>query len=407
MNQLEVSNKPAFLEVGFRPFFLGASAFAIVSIAIWVLIYLDGINLSTAPLSILQWHAHEMIYGYALAVIAGFLLTAVENWTGRPTSRGASLLWMFLLWCAARVLYLPGVSYPAVAGILDLLFLSLLAFFLVRPVVSNRQWSHMAVLGKLVLLLGFSVVYWLGVIGKLDNGVNLGIYGGLLLVISLVLTIGRKVIPFFIERGVGYPVTLRNSKVLDLSSLILFVGFFVLELGGFRGMLQGYVALALFAVNTARLWGWHTPGIWNKPLLWGLYFAYCFICLGFLLFFCAAVFSVSRFIAIHALAFGGIGVITMSMMARVALGHTGRSVGAPPRAVSWMLMVLIAGAGLRVIPPLIDSGHYSLWIGLSALLWIVAFSLFLRTYAPMLIQRRADSARTSPEVNPFTTPDKK
>ena len=380
----------ALLDIGFRLFFLGAAVYAVISVAVWTGVYVFGFEINTGSVSIIQWHAHEMIYGYSLAVIAGFLLTAVRNWTGLSTSEGLPLLLMFCFWCGARMLYLFGTEFLMLAGILDLMFLSQLSLSVIVPVVRKKQWVRMAVLSKVVLLFVFSALFVLGTQGWVSNGVKLGIYGGFYLVIGLILTFGRKVIPFFIERGVGYPVTVFNSRWFDLTSMALFVLFFFLELLGAPNQCSAYTALGLCIVNSLRLAGWHTRGIWAKPLLWGLYLSYCFICLGFLLYFLAYQLNISKFIAIHALAFGGIGNITLSMMSRVALGHTGRNISNVPITVPLSFLLLITGSILRVILPLLNPGHYVAWIGLSQFLWIAAFMVFLWTYTPILLRPRVD-----------------
>lgn len=380
----------ALLNLGFRPFFLGAAIFAALSVVAWTLVYTLAVPLSTAPLTPFQWHAHEMIYGYSLAVIAGFLLTAVRNWTGRDTLNGTPLLGLFSLWAAARLAMLFGTTLIELAALLDILFILALIAAVAEPIVRARMWKQMAILSKLVLLGAGSVVFYLGSLGYLAPGAHWGIYGGLYLVIGLILTMGRRVIPFFIERGVGYPVELFNSKWLDISNLVLFLALFVVELFIADKTLVPWLAGALFALNAVRLAGWHTPGIWKKPLLWSLYLAYAFIVAGFLLLMLSGFTGVSRFVAIHGFAYGGIGLITLSMMVRVSLGHTGRDIHSPPRAARYALLALSLGAVLRVLMPVALPGYYLTWVAASQLLWIVAFAALAAVLLPMLTAPRPD-----------------
>jgi uncharacterized protein involved in response to NO len=370
--------------LGFRCFFLGAGLFAVFSKSIWSLLYLVQMPFAFESISATQWHAHEMIYGYSLAVIAGFLLTAVRNWTGVQTISGKPLIALFSIWLLARLLFLFGTSNMLVVAIVDILFSLLLFVAVSYPVVKVKQWKQIAVLSKIFLLVACNICFYLGAAGELATGINIGLYGGLYLVIGLILTIGRRVIPFFIEVGVGYPVKLHNARWLDISSLVLFLGFFISELFLNNSLLSAWLALGVFAVNAMRLVGWHTHGIWQKTLLWSLYLSFWFICFGFLLFAGVHYFGVSKYLAIHAFAYGGIGVVTLSMMSRVSLGHTGREVNQHSVLIRYALLMMLAGAVIRVVLPLFNIIDYSVVIGLSQLLWILSFLLFVGVNWPIL-----------------------
>jgi len=380
----------ALLSLGFRPFFLGAAVFAVIAIAAWTLVYTLALPLPLEMLPAFKWHAHEMIYGYSLAVIAGFLLTAVRNWTGMETLTGMPLLGLVALWAGGRIAMLFGTGLAAAAAVLDVAFVFSLAGAVVVPLVRARLWKQMGILSKLVLMGVGSLAFYLGVYGYLDPGVHWGVYGGLYLVVGLVLTMGRRVIPAFIERGVGYPVSLFNAKWVDIASLVLFVALFIVELFVRSPIAAAYLGAALFAVNLVRLAGWHTPGIWKKPLLWSLYVAYAFIVLGFLLLALSGFAGTSKFLAIHSFAYGGIGIITSSMMVRVSLGHTGRDVHNPPAAAAYALLVLTAGALVRVLAPLVWPAHYAEWVAVSQVLWLVAFIALVAILFPILKAPRLD-----------------
>ena len=395
---MHISEKPepknisgfALFELGFRAFFLGAGLLAIVSISLWSAIYLFGFSLPMDGLSKFQWHAHEMIFGYTLAVITGFLLTAVKNWTGIHPMNSSLLSFLFALWFSVRLCFIFAGNYLWIAAWLDLLFSIILLAAVCRPIIIKKQWKQLAIVSKLLLILGFNGLFYAGVLGWLEQGVFWGIYGGLYLVLGLILTMGRRVIPSFIKSGVGYPVSLFNSKWLDISSLVLFLGFFISELFLRNQALSAYLSLALFAVNGFRLLGWHTIGIWRKSLLWSIYLSFWFITFGFLLFAASYWFAVSPYLSIHAFAYGGVGLITIGMMSRVSLGHTGRNVAEPPEAVGYGIGLLLLGALVRVVMPLIAVDHYTLWIGLSQLFWVAAFVVFLVVYTPILIKPRLE-----------------
>jgi hypothetical protein len=213
---------------------------------------------------------------------------------------------------------------------------------------------------------------------------------GLFLIVGLILFMGRRVIPFFIEVGVGYPVKLFNSNWLDVSIILFYIAFFIEEVLVRNPWMVALTSMGLFVANSVRLAGWHTKGIWKKPLLWSLFIAFIWINLGFLLLAVNVFLNLPNIVVIHAFSVGGIGVVILSMMARVTLGHTGRNVQNPPKAVAIALMVLVAGAVVRVIAPLVAESHYVVWVAASQVLWIAAFSIFIATCFPMLVKPRTD-----------------
>ena len=384
------TSKMAVLNLGFRPFFLGAAIFAIVSMALWMGVYVLQLPLPITRISTFQWHAHEMIYGFAMAVIAGFLLTAVKNWTGVQTLYGFGLLGLFALWALPRILFLFGTPWLFIAGFFDLLFALCLIGSILYPIVKVKQWKQLGIIVVLVLLATANGSFYLGAVGLMDQGVFFGIQGGLFLIIGLILIIGRRVIPFFVEVGVGYRVKLSNSKRLDVAIIVLYIAFLIAEVVVRNPWMVAVTALGLLIANSARLVGWHTIGIWRKPLLWSLFVSFIWINLGFLLLAINIFLNLPNIVVLHAFSIGGIGLMILSMMARVTLGHTGRNVQDPPRAVPIFLVILIIGALFRVIAPLMAENYYVIWVAISQILWIAAFLLFIITYFPMLVKPRVD-----------------
>jgi uncharacterized protein involved in response to NO len=381
----------AFLSRGFRPFFLGASVFAIVTMASWLSVYHFGLRLSLDGLSIFQWHAHEMLFGYAMAVIAGFLLTAAWSWTDQETASGAGLALIFALWVLARILMINGTGYILYAAAADLAFMAGLAMAVARPIIKVRQKRQAMVLLLVFLLTAANLLFYLGVIGAVDQGVYLGIQGGLYLVLGLVLFMGRRVIPFFTERGVGYPVELKNSRRNDIATFILFPAFMVSEIFFQRHVAGALIAAGLFVSNSIRVHGWHTLGIWQKPPIWGLFVSFLMINLGFLLRALMPVTALPDYLHIHAFTVGGIGVVTMSMMARVTLGHTGRNIYRAPGLMAVLLACIVLTALIRVFFPLFDPANYQLWIVVAGIMWMISFSLFSIIFIPMLLKPRYPS----------------
>jgi len=394
MIQIQSSSKTyktAFLHLGFRPFFAGAALFALVSMSIWLAIYEFGFYVELKTLPTVLWHSHEMIYGYSMAVIAGFLLTAVRNWTGVMTLNGIGLLLIFLLWLAARVLhFIPHSLVVVITPIVDLLFMSSLVVAVAIPVIKVRQWKQAGILALLVLLTLGNALFYLSIAGLVRLSPQFGLYLGFYLILAMVFIMARRVVPFFIEKGAGYEVQLNNWLWLDVLSLILFGVFAVSDLIWPNQLFVSLVAGLLFVLHSIRLVQWHTSGIWRKPLLWVLYLAYGFITLGFALKAAVYLIGLSPFIALHAYSVGGVGMLTIGMMSRVALGHTGRSVFEPPRILTLVFSLMLLAAIFRVVMPLISMSQYTLWVGVSQALWISSFVIFSFVYIPMLIKPRID-----------------
>lgn len=378
--------------LGFRPFFLAGALYAVVVVALWFWLYhLDATLLRQPGLSPIVWHGHEMIYGYALAVIAGFLLTAVRNWTGVQTLHGSGLLALAGVWMLARFMPFIGTAWSLpLMALFDIAFLLWLTLELLRAVVKVRQWPQLGVVAKVAFLLLGNIFYYLGMSGHLASGVQWGLYTGLYIILSLVLLMGRRVIPFFIEKGVGYPVTLTNRKWVDMASLLLMLVLWLVDVFTGYAWLTALVAATLFVLHTIRLAGWYTAGIWQKPLLWVLYLAYIWIIVGFAMRTLSAMGMINPLIAVHAFAYGGIALITLGMMARVSLGHTGRNVFDPPALLAPIFLLLFIGSLARVVLPLLFPQWYAQWIGAAQILWIIPFALFSWLYAPMLVQPRVD-----------------
>lgn len=388
----------ALFQLGFRPFFLGAILYSIIAVLLWTLTY----SLQWIPAAIQSWgnpfwwHGHEMIFGYGMAVITGFLLTASMNWTGVQTLRFTPLALLFGCWTLARLLpWIPGVALE-LAALFDLLFLLGATITVTHPLYKARQWDQVRIFtSKLSLILLCNLAFYLGLFGILEDGERVGLYGGTYLILAIVLTLGRRVFPFFIQNGINADgrtekLELKNSKALDLSSLTLFLLFAILDLIMPQHTLVGLLALALFVIHTLRFINWYHREIWHKPLLWVLMAGYGWLILGFLFKALSTTGALSPFVALHAFTYGAIGTITVGMMARVILGHTGRSVFNPPNGLNSIFILLTIGSVVRVILPLLIPNQLMSWMLLSQLLWIAAFALFASRYLMMLIRPRTD-----------------
>jgi uncharacterized protein involved in response to NO len=381
----------ALFELGFRPFFAAAVVFAVIAIGLWMAIFVFGVALAPANLAPTYWHGHEMVFGYAMAVVAGFLLTAVVNWTGVMTVHRLPLAALLLLWTVARMALLLPFDYALlVAVIADTLFMLGLIVAVTIPVYRVRQWKQLGLVSKLVLMLAANLAFYAGAAGYLAQGQVWGLYSGLYLIVALIFVMGRRVMPFFIERGVDEDFTPRNRNWIDVGSLVLFTAWVVLEVFTEQRLAVVVLSMVLLGLHALRLWDWYTPGIWRKPLLWSLYLGYGFLLLGFALTAAGLWWAMAPSLAIHAFAYGAIGLVTIGMMARVALGHSGRNVFDPPAALKPLFAVVFVGALVRVLLPLMVPGQYLLWIAVSQVLWILGFGGFALLYLPILVQPRVD-----------------
>lgn len=386
MTQPTATRAPHVLNLGFRVFFVGAGLFAIVTMTAWMLMLQGQWVPDATPLGIV--YGHEMIYGYALAVIAGFLLTAVRNWTGQQTPYGWHLFALFLPWVIARVLWLMAGDWMTWAALFDGLFWLLTCVALIRAIVAVKQYRQPGVVIKLLLLaIGNGLCYAGMMLGHI-SWVRVGLYLGFYLVIGLVLMIGRRVMPFFINRGLG--VEVRNAKWLDITSMIAFVVFFVADVFVHQPWLLSAAALVVAVTNGWRLLLWHQKGIWGKSLLWSLYLAFWGITLSMFLFAIQPWAGFSHSLATHGLALFGIGLTTISMMARVSLGHTGRNIHQPPKLVVGMFVLMMVSAVSRAWLPLLDWLSYTACLHIAQATWILAFLLFCVAYLPILMAPRVD-----------------
>ena len=385
----------ALWQLGFRPFFFAASLFAVLGTMLWTALYSFHWVGLPASYPAMTWHAHEMIFAYALAVIAGFLLTAVKNWTGIATLQGYGLAALVSVWLLARCL--PFTGLPLIwTALADLSFLVGLFSAVARPIVLAKQWKQVGILAKVALLTLANSLFYLGLLGYWPLGLVLGLYLSFYLVIALILTMGRRVIPFFIEKGIGVPFAARNYPWLDRASLVLFLAFALLDLAAMStGNQLGIYLVATLAVlqvvlHSIRLRGWYHPLIWKKPLLWVLYLAYAWLVLGFLLKFLSLMGNISPWLAVHAFAYGGIGMMTLGMMARVSLGHTGRDVANPPAILFVLFAVLALGTLFRVFLVWWLPDAQAIWILAAQYLWTTAFAGLVWVYAPMWWSARVD-----------------
>lgn len=376
---------------GFRVFFLLASLFSISAMGLWALLLNQFIEIQ--PYGGWRfWHAHEMLFGYSAAVIAGFLLTAVRAWTGHNTLAGLQLLPLAVIWLAARVLMLFENAETVLIISVDLLFWALLAIVLARPVLVKRQSRNLfAVISPLLLMIASSLSH----AGVQSGHIELeyaGLYGGLFIIVVLMSLIGVRVIPLFtrntthLESG-HTPVWLNHliaGLLWGLAIAHLIPGFNYQQ-----SLLVGSAMLFTGLLMTLRLGNWQLVGAVKYPMLWSLHLGYAFIPLGLILFGLHYLGLIAQADSgIHAITAGAIGGLTLSMMARVSLGHTGRRIESDP-CLLWIFLLIYVAALIRTISAMtaIDSLNGWSW---SAVMWLLAFGLFIWRFLPIWLSPRVD-----------------
>ena len=374
--------------LGFRPFFLLSGAFAIILMALWIPVFTGGRALSTYYGQI-GWHSHEMIFGYTVGVIAGFLLTAVRNWTGRPTATGASLAALITVWLLGRILPFFSTTMPAwLISVVDLAFLPALTASIAVPLVRHGEKRNLLFVPLMLGLFAGNLLVHLELLGLLPAVARHGIFLGLYLIILLIVIMGGRVIPFFTERALS-GVVIKRRPVLEWLAPWSVIAFMLAEILFPSSKVAGALAGLAGIINGVRVISWYSQRYWQVPLLWVLHLGYGWIVVGFLMKAAASFGLIPAQFTIHAFTVGGIGVLTLGMMARVSLGHTAR-----PLKVGLSMAVAFALLNLAAIFRGVLPAFLPLWFSqlilLSGLLWIAAFLVFVIVYTPILTQPRID-----------------
>jgi uncharacterized protein involved in response to NO len=373
--------------LGFRPFFLLAGWLAILLMAFWVPVFVGGVPFDIYYAQI-DWHSHEMIFGYTVAVIAGFLLTAVRNWTNTPTPSGLPLAGMGALWLIARILPILVAIFPRwLIAAADLAFLPTFAIGIAVPLLKNNEKQNLIFLPLLAVLWSADLLVHADVLGLAPNLARKGVFLGLDVIILVIVIMGGRVIPFFTERALS--VVLKRWRIVEWLSPVSVVLFLLTELFVPDSVTSASLAALAACANGARLAGWYTPRYWRVPLLWVLHLGYGWIVVGFYLKAGTALGLVPPQFTIHAFTVGGIGVLTLGMMARVSLGHTGRPLKVGAAMTSAFVLINLAAVGRGLLPPFFPQ-FFSQLIVASGVFWIAAFTIFIIVYTPILIQPRVD-----------------
>lgn len=373
--------------LGFRIFFLLAGFAALALLILWQKMT-TGI-ISPPYFSGTYWHAHEMLLGYTVAVIAGFLLTAVSNWTGKITLQNDGLVGLSLLWLYGRILPFYVGEFPdSLIALVDLAFLPTLTFVIASSLIRAKNYKNLIFVVLLGLLFLGNVMIHAQMLEFCVNSAAKGIQLVIATVVLMILVIAGRVFPFFTEKGLKGVLIPRNP-IIDVLAIGSAATLFLLQIFEFSGTFLALFALLTAGLNAWRLLTWFVFRIWFVPLLWVLYLGYSWLILGFIFTAFSAWELVLPSLALHAFTVGGIGVLTLGMMARVSLGHTSRAMKAS-NTIAVAFGLINVAVLFRVILPAIIFSWSNVLVYFATLVWLAAFSLFLFVYAPILTAARID-----------------
>ncbi|MCU7247494.1 NnrS family protein [Pseudomonas koreensis] len=380
---------PPLLRLAFRPFFLAGGLLAVVAIPLWLAAFSGAVANWQPAGGWLGWHRHELLFGFGLAIIAGFLLTAVQTWTSRPGLSGKPLAALALVWLLARVAWLVNAPW-AVLAVLELAFPLAVAGLMGFTLWKVRQKRNYPIVVVLLLLAAADGLSLYGLLEGHEGWQRQGVLSGIWLVAAMMGLIGGRVIPFFTQRGLGRKEAVAPWAWLDW--LLLIGSPLVALLYAIGPALSPNVGVGLlFAVlgagHLVRLLRWHDRAMWRVPLLWSLHLAYGWLalaCLGMALWHFGV--SINPSLAVHCLTIGAMGGLVLAMIARVSLGHTGRTLE-PPAGMTLAFILLnlacLSRVGLILLFPL-----PALW--LAGVCWALGFGLYAWRYGPMLLRARVD-----------------
>jgi uncharacterized protein involved in response to NO len=373
----------ALWALGFRPFYLLAGIFAALSVPLWAARFAGWLG-EWVYFSESAWHAHEMIFGYAFAVMVGFLFTAVRNWTGRPTPTGGTLAAIALAWVAARVLVFT--PWTELAAFADAAFALAAAAGIAVPLIASGNRRNLFFVVLLVALGALNLCFYLAKDDVLDVPVGLGLEIALDLILFVMAVIGGRVIPMFTASAGADP---RRAPWLDRAALAAVLLLVLADAIEAPEAVMALLAAAAALLHGARLALWRPWRTLGRPLLWILHASYAWIVIHLALRAFGEMGWIMPSLATHALTVGAIGGMTLGMMTRTARGHTGRALEAGGGETAAYVLIQLA-ALVRVFGPMFLPALYLDAIIVSGALWSLAFLVFVVVYWPVLTRPRVD-----------------
>lgn len=389
----------ALFAYGFRPFFLGAGLYACLAMAAWLTwMGLDfahvGVEAGTLSFSVFVWHAHEMVFGFVPAVIAGFMLTAVPSWTGAPPLSGRPLAALAGLWVAGRIAVWVSAYLPSLAvALIDLAFLPALMLAVAMPLFRARAWRNILFLVILGLMAAANLMVHLEFLDLAADGAAFGHLLGVDMIALLIAIVGGRVTPAFTANWLqreGIDASVVRRRIFDVVALAAIALVAVADAADAPSWVTGALAAAAAAGLLGRMAGWRGERVMGEPIVWILHVGHAWLVIAFAVRAFALLFGgMAETAALHAFTVGAVGSITLGVMSRAALGHTGRALKVAPSItgayVAVSLAALIRVGGPELLPDLL--GPLML---VSGSLWVLAFGLFSAVYWPILTRPRPD-----------------
>ena len=380
----------ALFSAGYRPFFLLAAIWSAIAVPVWLAAYLHGFVPAAMPA--MTWHAHEMIYGYAAATVCGFLLTAIPNWTGRLPLSGAPLAGLAALWLAGRIALLASAQIGApLAALIDLSFLAVLAAVVARELVAGRNFRNLPMLVALGLLFAGNALVHVEALGLAATAM-LGNHLGIATLSALIALVGGRIVPSFtrnwLARQLPQPRLPASPSRFDVACLVFIIAGLIAWVAAPEVSVSHAVQILAGAAAALRLSRWRGLATLREPLLVVLHVGYGWLA------FALALIGLNGFFGwlppsagVHALTVGAIGTMTLAVMTRASLGHSGRALHAGVGTSAIYALVTLA-ALLRLAAP-VDGAHYALLVSAAGIAWSAAFALFIVLYGPMLTRARS------------------
>jgi uncharacterized protein involved in response to NO len=384
---------PVLLSYGFRPFFLFGAMYAGLAVLAWLPVFGGELQLSTA-FSLVDWHIHEMLYGYVPAVVTGFLLTAIPNWTGRLPIQGTSLLVLVSVWIVGRVFVTVSAETDwLLAAIVDVSFLALVVAATAREIVAGKNWRNLRVVGLVTILLAGNIAFHVEahIKGTAEYGARIGIAA----IVLLIVVIGGRIVPSFTRNWLARenpgrlpaPIGRFDVAVIGITAATL-----VLWIAQPVGRLTAAALAVTAALNIVRLARWAGDRTFRDRLVLILHIGYAFVPIGFLLSSAAALDIITTSAGIHAWTVGAAGTMTLAVMTRASLGHTGSALVASPMTQAIYAAVIIAA--LARICASLEPSSSEVLLHVAAAFWCIAFFGFSASFGPMLVGKQPAKSLT-------------
>ena len=381
------ARKSQFLNFGFRPFFLLCGLYAVVSMVAWVFTYRGVLDIGGAlPAS--SWHGHEMLFGFAMAAVAGFLLTAVPVWTETEPVSGTGLAVLTMLWVLGRAaMWLAGALAPLAVAALDLSLIPALGLTVGRAIVATGQLRNAMFPVLLTVLFAANLLVHLEALDVTRDTAALGLRLGVYVFTVMVAVLGARMVPAFTRNALqraGIEGDVRSDGGAQVAAAVALVAAVAADLTEAPEMAQGVLALIAAAMLAVSMRGWQTRRVLGQPILWVMHLAYAWLPVGLALKGVADLTGIlPQTAALHGMATGAIGTMVLAMTTRIALGHTGRELKVTaPITVAYVLITL--AALFRVVVPMAAPDAYVPAIVTSGLCWAAAFTIFTVAYWPIL-----------------------